>query len=48
LLKLHKEGKTIVMVTHEEEIAQCAKRQIVFKDGKIIKDFKTKTAKKKK
>jgi len=48
LLKLHKEGKTIVMVTHEEEIAQCAKRQIIFKDGKIIKDFKTKTAKKKK
>lgn len=41
LLKLHKEGKTIVMVTHEEEIAQFAKRQIVFKDGKIIKDFKT-------
>ncbi|MBU0974667.1 ABC transporter ATP-binding protein [Patescibacteria group bacterium] len=42
LLKLHKEGKTIVMVTHEEEIAQFAKRQIVFKDGEIIKDFKTK------
>jgi len=42
LLKLHKEGKTIVMVTHEEEIAQFAKRQIVFKDGEIIKDFRTK------
>ncbi len=42
LLKLHKEGKTIVMVTHEEDIARFAKRQIIFRDGQIIKDFKTK------
>ncbi len=48
LQKLHKEGKTIVMVTHEEEIAQLAKRQIIFKDGEIIKDFKTKKARTKK
>lgn len=47
LIRLNKEGKTIVMVTHEEDIAQFAKRQIVFKDGQIIKDFKTKKTKKK-
>lgn len=47
LTNLHKEGKTIVMVTHEEEVAQMAKRQIVFKDGEIIKDFKTKKSRKK-
>lgn len=31
LQNLHKEGKTIVMVTHEEDIAQLAERQIVLK-----------------
>lgn len=43
LIDLHKEGKTIIMVTHEDDIAQCAKRQIKFKDGAIISDTKTKT-----
>lgn len=35
---LHKEGKTIIMVTHEEKVAQFANRQIKFKDGEIISD----------
>lgn len=36
---LHKnEGKTIVLVTHEENIAKHAKRTITLKDGKIISD----------
>ena len=34
---LHKEGKTIVMITHEVEIAKHAKRIIRIKDGEIIK-----------
>lgn len=34
--KLHKEGKTIVMITHEAEIAKHAKRIIRLKDGEII------------
>lgn len=38
LVGLHKEGKTIIMVTHEEEVAQCADRQVRFKDGEIISD----------
>lgn len=40
LVKLHKEGKTIIMVTHEKDIAGCAERQVEFKDGKIISDTK--------
>ena len=34
--KLNDKGITIVMVTHEPDIAQFARRNIVFKDGKII------------
>jgi putative ABC transport system ATP-binding protein len=33
---LNEKGITIVMVTHEPDIAQFAKSNIVFKDGKII------------
>ena len=35
---LNKKGKTIVMVTHEEEVAEYAKRIIRMRDGKIISD----------
>lgn len=47
-VKLNDEGKTIVMITHEEEIAQFAKRMIYLRDGlvltdNIIKDRSTKT-----
>ncbi len=33
-----KYGKTIVLVTHEPDIAQYTKRILTFKDGKIISD----------
>ena len=42
LVRLHKEGKTIIMVTHEEDVAAFAQRLIVFRDGKIISDTKKK------
>jgi putative ABC transport system ATP-binding protein len=32
-------GITLILVTHEPDIAQYAKRVIVFKDGKIKKDY---------
>jgi putative ABC transport system ATP-binding protein len=36
--KLNSEGLTIVLVTHEPDIAQFAKREIVFRDGQIKRD----------
>jgi putative ABC transport system ATP-binding protein len=36
--KLHKDGRTIVMVTHSDEIAQRASRIIRMRDGKIVSD----------
>lgn len=35
---LNKNGKTIIMVTHEKEIAEHAKRIIFMRDGKIVSD----------
>jgi len=35
---LHREGKTIVLVTHEFDISQYATRIITFRDGLIISD----------
>ena len=34
--QLNQEGITIVMVTHEEDIAACAKRRILMRDGQIV------------
>ena len=38
LQELNERGLTIVLVTHEPDIAQFAKRVILFRDGKIRKD----------
>lgn len=35
--RLNKEGKTIIMITHEDEIAKYAKRSVRIKDGEIWK-----------
>ncbi|MCI1930231.1 MAG: ABC transporter ATP-binding protein [Clostridia bacterium] len=36
--KLNDEGATVVMVTHEPDVAQFTKRIVVFKDGQITDD----------
>lgn len=36
--RLNSEGKTIVMITHEHEIAEYAKRTLVFKDGQVVQE----------
>jgi macrolide transport system ATP-binding/permease protein len=38
LLDLNRQGKTIVIITHSDEIAQQCRRVIQIKDGKITKD----------
>lgn len=35
---LNAQGKTVVIVTHEEEIARHCKRIVRFRDGKILRD----------
>ena len=34
----NKQGKTIIVVTHEPEVAKYMKRVLLFKDGRIIRD----------
>ncbi|MBD1372049.1 ABC transporter ATP-binding protein [Hazenella sp. IB182357] len=36
--QLHQEGKTIVMITHDAEVATRAQRQIIIRDGEIIEE----------
>lgn len=38
-LSLHKQGQTIIMVTHEPEYAKLAERNIELRDGIIINEF---------
>ncbi len=40
--QINREGKTILVVTHEQDIANMCKRIITLKDGIIITDVKTK------
>lgn len=37
---LNSQGKTIVMITHEREIAENARRILVFKDGVVVEEIK--------
>ncbi|MDQ0205033.1 ABC transporter ATP-binding protein [Pectinatus haikarae] len=37
-IDLHEQGKTIILVTHEPEIAACASRQLLVRDGVITRD----------
>lgn len=37
---LNAEGVTIVLITHEHDIAQRAKRIVTFRDGEIVEDYR--------
>jgi putative ABC transport system ATP-binding protein len=35
---LNEEGKTVVLITHEHDIAEYARRVVAFRDGRIVAD----------
>jgi putative ABC transport system ATP-binding protein len=39
---LNDEGRTVVLITHEPDIAEFAKRVVTFRDGKIVSDVAAK------
>ncbi|UCC26608.1 MAG: ATP-binding cassette domain-containing protein, partial [Gemmatimonadales bacterium] len=41
LAELNRQGQTILLVTHEHDIAEYAKRQVHLRDGLIEQDFLT-------
>ncbi len=41
LVRLSEQGQTIILVTHEHDIAEYAKRQIHLIDGKVARDFQS-------
>jgi putative ABC transport system ATP-binding protein len=41
--KLNDEGITLIVVTHEPDIAEYAERRIVFRDGRVIEDAAVKS-----
>ena len=40
LHELHKEGRTVILITHDNGIADEAERVIRIQDGKIVEDYK--------
>lgn len=39
LTALNGQGTTIVLVTHDEDVAACCKRKIVLSDGRVVQDL---------
>jgi len=37
LSRLHREGQTIVMVTHDPSVAECADRTLILEEGRLRK-----------
>lgn len=36
--KLHEEGTTLIIVTHDPEVAEVAQRTVVLRDGRLVKE----------
>jgi putative ABC transport system ATP-binding protein len=36
--RLNEEGKTVVLITHETDISEYARRVVVFRDGRVVED----------
>ena len=39
--QLNQKGITLVIVTHEQDIAAFTKRNVTFRDGRVVRDVKT-------
>ena len=39
LHELHREGRTVILITHDNEIAANAHRVIRIQDGQVIEDY---------
>jgi putative ABC transport system ATP-binding protein len=39
--ELHRQGQTIIMVTHEADVARNARRIVRMRDGKVLSDLRT-------
>ena len=44
LHKLNRQGLTVILITHDPEVAEAAERVITLRDGKIISDIRTEMA----
>ena len=38
--ELNKQGKTVILVTHDEDLAKKANRQIILRDGEVVEETK--------
>ncbi len=38
LINLNNEGRTLILVTHDDDLAKIAKRQVILKDGAILSE----------
>ena len=44
LTEMHRDGRTVILITHDKDIAAYAKRRIYLRDGKIERDEMTEMA----